>query len=293
MKFSALLGRLWQMSFPWLLLDALMGYLLGVGMLRYLGEPVSGDRFALGVLWVLGVQLAAHWLYAYFALPRRGRDLPLAERLLNDAPLWAAMALLTLVAVFTVALLAAGALSGGVALLMSAILLGALVSALPPFRLGDTLYRSLIPSIVLAGLVPALGFLLQGVPPHRLLTMTTFPLTLLHYAAMLTFEFPAYAEDLRQERPRLLVRLGWQRGMRWIALLILAAYLVLAFALLAGLPQSVALPVFLVFPLGLFVIAYLHRIAEGAKPHWRVLTSLAALTYGLTLYLLALGFWTR
>jgi len=242
---------------------------------------------------VWGVQLAAHWLYAYFEQPRRGGDLPPEERLLNDAPLWAAFAMLSLAAISTVALLQAGALSGGVVLLMLAFSLGALVSALPPFRLGDTLYRGLIPSIALAGLVPALGFLLQGAPPHRLLNMTTFPLTLLHYAAMLTFEFPAYAEDLRLERPRFLVRLGWQRGMRWIALLILAAYLVLAFALLAGLPRGVALPVFLVFPLGLLVIIYLYRIAAGAKPHWRALTLLAALTYGLTLYLLTLGFWTR
>ncbi len=293
MKPAGLPERLWRAALPWLLADALLGYLLGAGMARYLGEPFLNDRFLLGILWVWAVQLAAHWLYAYFAQPRRRRDLPAEDRLLNDAPLWAAFATLNLAAVSTVALLQAGALSGGVSLLMLAIVLGALLSAIPPFRLGDTLYRGLVPSIALAGLVPALGFLLQNAPPHRLLTMTTFPLTLLHYAAMLTFEFPSYAEDLRLERPRLLVRLGWQRGMRWIALLILAAYLVLAFALLSGLPRSIALPVFLVFPMGLFVIAYLHRIAEGAKPHWRMLTSLAALTYGLTLYLLTLGFWTR
>jgi hypothetical protein len=76
-------------------------------------------------------------------------------------------------------------------------------------------------------------------------------------------------------------------------LVILAAYLILGFAALFGLPLSIALPGFLTLPLGIFQIWMMNRIASGARPNWTALTFTAAALVGVTTYLLTFAFWTR
>lgn len=297
--------NLLRISRPLLLLDAALVYVLGVGIARYLGATVDADIFALGLAWILSLQLGAHYLYAYFRQTNLANS-PFAQRAMDlehekgrqrwvdrDLPLWIGFASLTLTTSFTLLLMRSGQVSGGSYLVMALITLGAIASALPPLRLAETVYRGLVPSILLANFVPALAFMLQEAELHRLVSMSTFPLILLHYAMLLVFEFQAYAQDMKQERPMLLVVLGWQRGMRLVNLLILSTFLLFGISMLVGLPNNVAWPTFLGLPLGLFLIWYLTRIAEGAKPHWRALNLSAILTYSLTVYLLSLSFWTH
>ena len=297
--------NLLRISRPLLLLDAVLVYFLGVGIARYLGAAVDADIFTLGLAWVLSLQLGAHYLYAYFRQTNLAES-PFAHRALDlenekgrqrwankDLPLWIAITALTLTTSITLLLIRTGQVSGGSYIVMALIVMGAIASALPPLRLADTVYRGLIPSILLANFVPALAFMLQEAELHRLVSMSSFPLTLLHYAMLLVFEFQAYAGDIKQERPMLLVILGWQRGMRLINVLILSTFLLFGISMLIGLPNNVAWPTFLALPLGLFLIWYLTRIADGAKPLWRALNLTAMLTYGLTVYLLTLSFWTN
>jgi 1,4-dihydroxy-2-naphthoate octaprenyltransferase len=178
-------------------------------------------------------------------------------------------------------------------IVMGLIFLGAFFYSVPPVRLVSSGYGELTTSIVVAVLVPALAFLLQVGELHRLVAMTTTPLVFLHLAMMLAFELPDYALDLKFEKLTLMVRLGWERGMTLHNLLILSAFVLLALALIFGLPTAVALPAFLILPLGLFQIWYMTRIAAGAKPHWNILGLMAVLLFGLTAYMLAFAFWTR
>jgi len=297
-----LVRKLLRISRPLFLLDAALVYSLGVGMAHYLGEYVDAGIFALGLAWVFSLQLGVHFLYAYFPQKNSvgfhlqyshtdGNDID--AHLTKEIPLWVGITALTLTTSFTLLLIRSGAYDGGAYIVMVLIALGAFITALPPIQLADTIYRGLVPSIVLANLVPALAFMLQGDGIHRLVSMSTFPLTLLHYAMLLVFEFNRYAQDIKYERPMLLVRLGWQRGMRLINLLVLSTFLLLGIAMLIGLPNDIALPAFLALPLGLFLIWYLTRIAAGAKPHWVALNITAMLVYGLTVYLLAFSFWTH
>jgi len=280
-------------------------YTLGVGIARYLGAIIDANLFALGLAWLISLQIGAHYLYAYFRqtnlvdspFAQRAYDLENdqgRERWVNrDMPLWIGITALTLTTSFTLLLIRSGQVSVGSYIVMALIALGAIASALPPLRLADTVYRGLIPSIILANFVPALAFMLQEAELHRLVSMSTFPLTLLHYAMLLVFEFPDYAQDIKYERPKLLLVIGWQRGMRLINLLVLSTFLLFGITMLIGLPNNVAWPVFLALPLGLFLIWYLTRISAGAKPHWRALNITAILTYGLTVYLLTFSFWTH
>jgi 1,4-dihydroxy-2-naphthoate octaprenyltransferase len=178
-------------------------------------------------------------------------------------------------------------------IVMGLIFLGAFFYSIPPVRLVETGYGELTTSIVVASLVPALAFILQYGELHRLVTMSTFPLIALHLAMMLAFELPDYANDLKFEKLTLMVRIGWERGMTFHNILILAAYLLIGLAMLFGFPTPVALPALLSLPLGLFQIWYINRIAAGEKPNWNFLGVLAVLVFGVTTYLLAFSFWTR
>jgi 1,4-dihydroxy-2-naphthoate octaprenyltransferase len=171
--------------------------------------------------------------------------------------------------------------------------LGAMLFSTPPIRIIYSGYGELVESILLANFIPAFGFLLQVNELHRLLALSTFPLTLLVMAAILVFEFPNYATDLKYERRNLLVRIGWEKGMMLHHIFILCAFLLLALAVTVKFPWSIALPVVLLLALGVFQIWQMRRIAAGAKPNWRSLQLIAMLLVASYAYLLTFGFWTH
>ena len=148
-------------------------------------------------------------------------------------------------------------------------------------------------SIIRAGLIPAMAFLMQGHDFHRLLIMVSFPLTLLHLSMLVALEFPDYASDLKQGLKPVLIRVGWQRGMVIHNLLILGGFIILGIAFAIGLPVNVAWPVVFVLPVGLFQIWMMNRIADGSKPNWNLLLLVAVSTYAFTAYILAFAFWTH
>jgi 1,4-dihydroxy-2-naphthoate octaprenyltransferase len=176
---------------------------------------------------------------------------------------------------------------------MTLIFLGAFFYAVPPVKLQSSGYGELTTSIIVANLVPALGLLLQYGDLHRLLAMATFPLTLLHLAMLLAFELPDYATDLKYEKRTMMVRMGWEAGMRLHNMLIISAYFLLALAFVLGFPFNIAFPAMLTLPVGILQIWYMNRIAGGARPHWTSLTLTAIALFGITAYLLTFSFWTR
>ncbi|MEA3351343.1 MAG: hypothetical protein U9Q82_12025 [Chloroflexota bacterium] len=300
---SKTLRPFFHLSRPLLLLDAVLAYALGLGIAHYLGAALDWGISALGLVWVLTLQLGWNYLHVYFILHNplhlRRHTAPSEEHVLGeqDLPpelyLWTGIAALTVATSLTLMLIRIGGVGGAVYLSMGLLVAGAFVYTVPPFRLASSVYRELILSVMLANFIPALAFLLQESELHRLISMSTFPLTLLHLAMLLTFQIPNFGTDLKYERPTLLVRLGWQRGMRLINILNLLGFLLLGIAMLIGFPGYIAMPAFFALPLGLFQIWYLTRIAAGAKPHWTMLRWLAVSVFGLTTYLLTFSFWTR
>jgi 1,4-dihydroxy-2-naphthoate octaprenyltransferase len=197
------------------------------------------------------------------------------------------------VALATFGLARANVMNPIVTTIMLIVFLGAFFYSVPPIKLVSSGYGELVSSILLANMVPAFAFVLQTNELHRLLAMSTFPLTALSMAAMLAFEFPDFASDLKAEKRTLLVRLDWRQGMTVHHLLIFSAYLLLALAYFFGMPTAIALPAFLTLPLALLQIWYLRRIAEGIKPNWTALTLNAVVIVALAAYLLTYAFWTR
>jgi len=245
-----------RISRPIFLLGAALVYALGVGIAKYLGFQINWEVYILGQLWVTGMQLTALYISEYFDFISNPKNVHRT-------------------------------------LFSNGSNLGALFYSLPPVRLITRGYGELTISIIVANLVPALGFILQSGEFHRLLSMSTFPLTFLFLALNIAYELPNYASDLKNERQTLLIRLGWQKGMVLHNVLILTSFLMLGLAMVMGLPIAVSWQGFLALPLGLFQIWYLSKIEDGIKPQWSTFKLSATALFGLMAYLMAFAFWVR
>jgi len=295
-----------RLSRPLFLFGGVLNYFLGLGIANYLGQTLNWSIVVLGQLWVTSLQLATHYLNEYFDFPNdsanRNRTpftggsgvLGRGEGQLRPrVALIAAYCALTVTALATFVLSRLGALNPIILTIMVLGVLGAIFYSVPPVRLSAKGYGELSTSILLANLVPAFAFALQTGELHRLLAMSTFPLTALTLASMLNLEFPDYASDIKAGKRTLFVRLGWQNAIRAHHLLALSGYVLFAASLAAGLPAAIALPPFLTLPLALLQIWYMNRIGDGLKPNWTALTLNAlAMTVACT-YLLTYSFWTR
>jgi len=292
-----------SISGPLRLLGGVVLYALGVGIARYLGNPVDWSRVLLGQTWVITFQLGSHYLSAYFLLPANPRDpsrIAITDNgdephvgIRRDLVLLSAFTAFTATASLTLILMRFSNLTHGILILMGLMFAGAILYAVPPFRLGNSGYGELILSITMADFFPALGYMFQNDELHRLVAMTTFPLTMLYLALLLAVQLSHYPQDLRLGRGTLLVRLGWERGVVFHNILLLGSFLLIGIAMLFGLPVGVAMPVFFVLPLSLFQIWLMTRIASGAKPNWRVLNFTAIFSFGLTAYLFTFAYWVR
>jgi 1,4-dihydroxy-2-naphthoate polyprenyltransferase len=293
-----------RISRPWHLLGAALLYALGVGVARYLGIPIDWTIYLIGQIWITLIQLSTYYLDEYFAptvsVLQTGFSKFSGENgseskgtLTRTVPFVAALTTLTITASLTVFVFRLPAFNSTILIVSGIIFLGAFFYSTPPLRLANSGYGEIIMAVLISNLVPAFAFLLQTGELHRLLAMTTFPLTLLHLPMFLAFGLPNYGTDLKYERNTLMVRTGWETGMRIHNLSLLVAYLILGLAIGFGLPISIGLPGFLTFPLAIFQVWYMNRIASGIKPNWTLLLFIAATIYGLTAYLITFALWTR
>ena len=293
-----------RLARPLFLLGGILLYALGVGIARYLGTVIDWEVYLLGQAWVTMLQLSTQFFNEYYnapidqANPNRtpfsgGSGALGPGKLPRRTALLAGMACLAVVASLTVLVAARVQPAPTAYLIMALGFLGAFFYSTPPVSLESSGYGELTTSFVVAFLVPAFSFVLQTGQLHRLVPMVGFPLTVLHLAMLISFEFPDYATDLKYNKRTLLVRLGWQAGMLMHNLLILTAFVLLALAMTFDMPLFAALPAFLTLPLGLLQIWQMRRIASGVRPNWAAVTLNGLALFGSTAYLLAFAFWTR
>ncbi len=283
-------------SRPFFLLFAFLTYTLGAGIAHYLGRPISLISFSLGLLGCFTLQIAAFLLVEYFKLP----SMPLNENETRRQReefkvllLQVSAAALVVATTVVIVMMQRGFLSLQVQILFLFILLLLVAYAVPPIHLSTTGFGELALAFYFATSLPVLSFLIQTDTYHRLLTMTTLPLTLLALAYFLVLDFPTFAADQKADRRTLLTRMTWQRAIPIHHLLILAAFLILSMEPSFGFPWRLIWPVFLVLPFAGVQIYWLQRIASGGRTLWNFFTSLAAAVFGLTAYLLTFMFWIR
>ncbi len=274
---------------PYWLLTTASTYAIGIVIAHYLGIPLNWSRILLGIFWLFSLQIGCQGLDLYFMQPLSTRK----NSAKTDQNLWAGIGALCATAIITITLVRSNFLNFSSFIIMILLVGGMMIAVIPPPRLIEKNYRELTLSILGILLVPALGFLLQTESLHRFVSMSILPLVLLHISAQITFNLQKFGHDSRHENKTLLVSAGWQSGISIINVLNLSAFFLLGFGMLAGIPNSIVWPTFLVFPLVLFQIWYFSRITTGAKPHWRILSSSASSIFVLTGYFLFFGFLTH
>jgi 1,4-dihydroxy-2-naphthoate polyprenyltransferase len=285
-----------KLARPLHLLLAALGYSLGAGIARYLGNPIHMAAFGLGLMALLAIQAAACWLVEYFRLPLSPLskdETPRNREALRIGLFQSSTALLTVAGAIIVTLLIARMLSTSAEILLGLLVFFFIVYAIPPMSLSEKGYGELVQAVALGTLSPALAFLIQYGEFHRLLPFATFPLTLLALAFFLVNGFPTFINDQKHGRNSMLIRLTWQRAIPIHHLLVLLSFLFFAVAPLLGFPWGLVWPVFLALPFAIIEIIWLQRIARGGSVLWKFLMPLAASVIGLTVYLLALTFWIR
>lgn len=293
-----------RISRPVILLAGVLTYALGAGVADYLGTIIDWNAYLLGQAWILLVLLSAIYLHEYFSadstrpvLDRRAYTGGFGRESLGDLTrttvLIAGFTCMAIAASITVLMLQYAGITPGGLVVMLIFTAGALMLALPPVRLAERGYGEITTALLVSTLIPALAYLFQTGELHRLLAMTTFPLALLHLAMILAYELPEYGADVKYDQQTLMVRLGWEAGMRLHNLFLLSAYLILGLAMLLGLPSTLGIPGFLTFPLAAFQIYLMGRISAGTKPNWRILLFVGAAIYWLTAYLIMFALWTR
>ncbi len=293
-----------RLSRPIFVLGAALLFALGASIAHYLGASINWGLYLLGQAWGAMIQLSTHYLNEYFDAsadadnPNRtlfsgGSGAIGKDKLPREVAFWAAIVCLAVAASLTVILLRDAHPSAALILVMSLIFLGSFFYSTPPVRLVASGYGELTTAVIVANLVPTMAYLLQQGELHRLVAMVTFPLTALHMAMMLAFELPDFATDVKYQKRTLMVRLGWERGMALHNGLILCAYILVGIAMLSGLPLTLATPMLLTLPLGIFAIWMMNRIADGRKPNWKALTFTSVALFAVTAYLVTFTFWVR
>lgn len=283
---------------PWALLFGGLMYAIGGGIHHYLGGTTDWVNFWLGLGCTTLLQISSYLLKAYYdwldPLQRYqpggdDRETVLAMRAVL---LQVVFTLLTVGAVLTVLLVIRHAINLAVIFILGLGFVLAFFYAVPPLRLVYSGYGELIDAFLVATLFPALALLLQTGDLHRLLAMLSFPVTALYLAMLIAFELREYGRDIKNSRKDILYRLGWQTGMNFHNLLILGSYLMIGVAAVLGFPWSLAWPVLLTLPIGLFQIFIMVQIAGGAPPRWRLIRLVAIALPGIMAYLLIVALWT-
>ncbi len=290
---------------PVMLTAGVVFYFLGVGIAKYLGQPINWARFWLGLALVVLLQLMSFFLKAYYDLmdtedslrrmqkDSEGNGLPPEHNLPRQNVLLLAATAMTGGAAVTVMLFSIGASNAGIIIFIGISLLLSYFYSVPPIRLIYNGYGELTEAILITNLFPGLAFLLQTGDLHRLLAMITFPLLLIFLAARLALSLEKYSANLKSGQKTMMTMLGWQRGMRLHNWLVPGAYLLMALAFALGQPWSLTWPGLLPLPIALFEIIQINQISAGSKPRWKVLNFTAVALSGLTVYFITLALWTR
>jgi 1,4-dihydroxy-2-naphthoate octaprenyltransferase len=285
-----------RLSRPINIIFAALTYILGAGIASYLGITQNVVVFWLGLVGIVLAQFSMGLLAeAHRSVEQPSEnDEHRAERVnLRTTALIVSSSGLAAIALIAILLGREGALSPVGMVFLGLSLAAVLVYAVPPFRFVDAGLGEFLLAVHIALIAPALGFILQEGEYHRLVAITSFPLTLLALAYFLVLDFPTFATDEKYDRRTFLRSLGWQRAVPLHHILVLAAYVLLASAPFFGLAWGLIWPAFLSLPFALLQIFWLRNIGQGAKPVWTLLTVNALAVFGLTAYLLTFAFWLR
>jgi 1,4-dihydroxy-2-naphthoate octaprenyltransferase len=267
---------------PLFLVGGVVLHAVGVAVALYNGVPFKPAALLWGQVAITAVQWMTHYANDYFDLAAdRANRTPTnwsgGSRVLADNRLPPRAALVAALGLAGIALLAGCVLTFGVGtgaltlpLIGLALVLAWCYSA-PPIRLHSRGVGELTSAILVTGLVPVVGYYLQAGQLDPPLFQAIFPLACLQFCMLLSVEFPDVDSDRETGKRNLVVRLGAERAS-WLYIGVLTLpYASMPLLWMAHLPTLVALVIYLMFPLAVYL---LRRAGHGdyADPaRWNLL----------------------
>lgn len=289
---------------PWTLLIGALFYAFGIGIVKYLGQPILWERVWLGLGMVVMLLLSSYLLNAHFELlealsPLRKmqrdpekEDHQVIERIPRQGLLMLSITTMTAGAVLTVIMVTEGAINLPTLIILGVSFLLAFFYAVPPIRLIYTGYGELAEAVLITSMIPAFAFLTQTGEMHRFLLIFSFPFIAFYVAMRIALSFQRFGRDVKLGQRTLLVVLGYQKSTTLHNLLLATGYLTLVIGGIMGLPWALTWPGLLTIPICFFQTWQLIQIGIGAKPAWRVLRLTASSLLALTVYLILLALLT-
>ena len=291
---------------PFLLLAALLTYTLGLGIAHYLAIQINWTAAILGSSLGIFILLARNYLSAFFTYPEPIPSADLSAEIKGEEPsfveikeipqnLFLQIGLVSLAAgaAVTFVLMVQKVAGAPVLLVLSMAVLLILASAVPPVRLERRGYGELVEALLICNLIPAVAFLLQSNDVHAFLGILTFPLTFIYLAMKLALSLEYFGFASKFKTGTMLVQMGWQKAIPTHNLGILLAFVLLGGFILMRLPWMIAWPILLAFPLAVFQIFLVQRIADGATPRWWLIRLSAVSTFAVMTYLTILTLWVH
>ncbi len=271
----------------------------GVGLAHYLGSSLDWGRSTLACIEFHFLIWSRNLLRAYFAHPASPTSVlmsshPGYEQLAaqkRSTLLIFALFAMTAGATLTVFEMVFNPFALPFLILMGVAVLACFVAVIPPLHLQRRGYGEVIEAIVVANIVPATALVVNNGEIHAVLAMLTLPVMALYLACLLVFTLPDYWADKKGGNPNLLNNLDWARSMKLHNVLVGSAFLSVAVFSLNGLSWSLAWPMLLPLPLGVFQIAQMLGIMNGAPPRWQLLKWTAGASLGLLAYMVLLTLW--
>lgn len=293
------LAILWRLAQPVFLLGSIALALLGLGVARFLGEGIMDGRVLVGLGWLVSLQLGGALLWGFVhsgqsdpgsAMVQWVGDISQADQLHLRAASLASFAFAAFCGYFLLVQSPGLLISGG--FLLAGFVLAAGYS-LPPLRLETSGLGEYAISVAAGMGIPLYFYYLTAGRLTLLVAVSAGMLPLLICALLVILQLQSYASDLKYERTRILVRLGWEMGIGLHNALLVGAFVWLVGSMWLGVPKSIAMPVLLLLPLAGYQVLQLRRLEDGAPPNWPAIR-LAGLSIVLgAIYLLGFGFWIR
>lgn len=292
-----------RLTRPLFLAGGVLLYALGAAAALLDGSNLHIGRFILGQALVTCIQLMTHYANEYFdqesdRLNTRRTWFSGGSGVLVSGELDPQAA--RLAAIFF-------ALLGGLALLLAGLevravfLLGVLALAAawsysgPPLVLVRTGWGELAASLVVAGMVPLVGYAMQsGGAIRPSILVIILPLVLIHFAMLIAFQVPDREADALTGKRTLFVRFGAARTARLHNAALLAGFCVIVILAVAGWPGA-RLAAF-ALPLAAWQAICFGEYTRGAALRYTWLTARALGIFALTATLLLAGYawiWIR
>jgi 1,4-dihydroxy-2-naphthoate octaprenyltransferase len=276
-------------------LFAIPQYVLGLAIIKYLGLSINWDVFWLGLIWVILIGIVS--IYVFSLSDKMSQDRQILRYKIRELPFrnWLLTAgfVISVLLIVTIALVQTGFINPIAGFLMMLIFLGTFFLGVRPLRLFYSGFGELVMALVIGFFIPALSLQFQSQDLHRLLIFTAVPITLLFFSFQLAAQVKEFATESKLDEKRLIARIGWENGFILHNSFIIFAYFSIGVAGLLGLPRSIALPVFISFPLAGLQIWHLQQIANGKKPRWKFLQINNILIISMVILILVISFFIR